>query len=61
MRFRDTDGQYLSPAVAKAIAIRRSYEQGMDGAEMTGIIRRLDEEDAREMFTDISGIEVFAA
>ena len=61
MRFRHPDGQYLSPVVAKAIAIRRAERQGMDTAEMVGIIRRLDtEEDAREMFTDITEIEVFA-
>lgn len=62
MKFIDIDGQMLSPVVAKAIAIRRHEEQGGDMQEMVGIICRLDrEEDAREMFTDISGIECFTA
>lgn len=60
MSFRDSDGQMLSPVVAKAIAIQRGERKGMDTAEVIGIIRRLHEEDAREMFTDISDIEVFA-
>lgn len=60
LSFRDTDGQMLSAPVARAIALIRAENAGMDRAEMVGIIRRMDrEEDAREMFTDIAGIEVF--
>ena len=61
MKFRDgRDGQYLSATVAKAIAIQRFERQGGDAAEMIGIIRRLDkEEEARELFFDITTIEVF--
>lgn len=60
LNFRHPDGQMLSEVVAKAIAIQRHERQGGDVAEMHGIIRRLaQEEDARETFTDITGIEVF--
>lgn len=61
MTFRDaTDGQMLSKSKAVTIALHRAYEKGMDEMEMTGIIRRMSrEENAREMFFDITEIEVF--
>lgn len=60
LSFRDIDGTVLRADLAKAVAIRRHEEQGGDQSDMVGIMRRMDdEEDAREMFTDITGIEVF--
>ena len=61
LTFRDAQtGRSLNGMQAVTVACRRALEQGLDEAEMHGIIRRMaDEEDAREMFYDITEIEVF--
>lgn len=60
-RFSDTrTGQAINGFQVMRLACLRAREQGMDEAEVHGILRRCaDEEDAREMMLDLFDIEVF--
>lgn len=61
LSFTDTHFvQNVSAGHALQIATDRALYQGMDPVEAKGIFERLSrDEDAREMFLDLFGIEVF--
>jgi len=62
LSFRNPENaQYLSQPVACAIAMQRAEIAGHDPAEVRAYISRLEtDEEAREIFQEISGLEVFA-
>jgi hypothetical protein len=52
---------FLSQPVACAIAMQRAERAGLDPAEVRAYISRLEyDEEAREVFEEISGLEVFS-
>lgn len=61
LRFRDPDtDSYVLHSAAIRHAMQSMLEHGHDPAEMESIMARLStEEEAREIFEEITGLEVF--